>query len=187
MINKLLYFGAPIPGTRQNLKYHSDKAMSYLKWIRIDSDDTKMFNFFQSFSAADLHWPDLHRLLPNSKEYLGKEVVDNMEAVEEGERHNCIEKTEDFRLRAKAVRDNQDVVAWHFFNRIQLLMKHVLPTMKITDYIIRYEVQHRELFSHHDACFLTNLIRAKCNSQPHLSFSDQLKTPPKELHTIFMA
>jgi len=62
VINKLLYFAAPIPGTRQSFRFSADRAISFVKNLRIKSDDQEMFNFFQTFSAADLHWNDLHRL-----------------------------------------------------------------------------------------------------------------------------
>merc|ERR1719264_613167 len=77
VLRKLLYFAAPIPATRQYMRHMGDKAISYLKWLRIDSLDEKMFNFFQTFSAADLHFDDLHKILPGHEKYLGKRVVEN--------------------------------------------------------------------------------------------------------------
>ena len=49
--------------------------------MRIDSDDTEMLNLFLTFSAADLHWPNLHRLLPGSEKYLGKTVVKSVRDI----------------------------------------------------------------------------------------------------------
>ena len=64
IIKKLLYFAAPIPGTRQDLWYQSDKAISIIKYVCINSNNERFFNIFHTVSASDLHWDDLHRLLP---------------------------------------------------------------------------------------------------------------------------
>ena len=42
-----------------------------------------MFNSFFTFSAADLHWDELHNLLPGHEKYLGKRIVKNLDEVEE--------------------------------------------------------------------------------------------------------
>jgi hypothetical protein len=75
VINKLVHFGSGIPETHQYLSHMSDQALAYPRFVCITSQDTEMFTFFQSFSAADLHWSDLHRLLPGSESYMGKRVV----------------------------------------------------------------------------------------------------------------
>ena len=77
-------------------------AYSFLRNIRIRSNDTEMFNSFLTFSAADGHWNELHEKLPGSEEYLGKRVVKNLEDVEESERDNCIEESKDYELRKKS-------------------------------------------------------------------------------------
>ena len=59
-------------------------------------------------SAADIHWDDLHKLLPGSEEYLHKEVVDGV--VPEEERHLKINKAEDHVKRMHALQRNQDIV-----------------------------------------------------------------------------
>ena len=143
VINKLLYFAAPIPGTRQYFRYMSDKAISFVKWLRIKSGDQKMFNFFQTFSAADLHWDDLHRLLPDSERYLGKTVVDSLESVPEEDRDRCITSTEDCQLRIANIKRHADIVDAYFKHRIDLLLKKVLPVMGAREFVCRYEVQAR--------------------------------------------
>lgn len=143
IINKLLYFAAPIPGTRQYFRYMTDKAISFSKYLRIKSQDEKMFNFFQTFSAADLHWDDLHRLLPDSEHYLGKTVVDSLESVPEEERDGCITSTEDCRLRIANIKRHADIVDAYFKHRIDLLLEKVLPVLGSEEYICRYEVQAR--------------------------------------------
>jgi hypothetical protein len=115
VIKKLLYFAAPIPGTRQYLRYKMDQAVSLVKYLRISSNDQEMFNFFQTFSAADLHWDNLHRLFPDSEKYLGKRLVDALEQVQEGEQPGCIEKTEDAKLRVANLKKHADIVDWYFF------------------------------------------------------------------------
>ena len=61
-------------------------------------------------SAADLHWDDLHRLLPGSEEYLDKELVDGV--VAEEEQHLKINKADDHVKRSKNIQRNQDIVDW---------------------------------------------------------------------------
>jgi len=143
VINKLLYFAAPIPGTRQSFRFSADRAISFVKNLRIKSDDQEMFNFFQTFSAADLHWNDLHRLLPDSERYLGKTVVDSLENVPEEERVGCITSTEDCRLRIANIKRHADIVDAYFKHRIDQLLEKVLPVLGAQEYICRYEVQAR--------------------------------------------
>jgi hypothetical protein len=103
-----------------------------------------MFNFFQTFSAADLHWDDFHRLLvPQCDEYLNKRIVDSILEVPEGERSGCIEKTEDIKLRMENIKRYADIVDWYFYKRIQVLEKEVLPKLGVKNSICRYEVQAR--------------------------------------------
>jgi hypothetical protein len=92
LINKLIHFGSPIPGTHQYLSHKADQALSFLKFVRITSDDKDMFTLFQTFSAADLHWHDLHRLMSGSETYLGKQVVTNdvYSSLDQEEKAGCI-------------------------------------------------------------------------------------------------
>ena len=143
VIRKLLYFAAPIPGTRQYFRYMTDKAISFVRYLRIKSCDQQMFNFFQTFSAADLHWDDLHRLLAGSDEYLGKRVVDSLESVPEEEREHCITSTRDYQLRIANIKRHADIVDAYFKHRIDLLLEKVLPVLGAKEYICRYEVQAR--------------------------------------------
>ena len=69
-----------------------------------------MFNSFFTFSAADLHWDALHKLLPVHEKYLGKRIVKSLDEVEETERENCITSDVDWRLRFNAIDQNQDIV-----------------------------------------------------------------------------
>ena len=51
IINKLLYFASPMPGTRQSLRFKADEATSFVYYVGITTDDHGMFTFFQTFSA----------------------------------------------------------------------------------------------------------------------------------------
>ena len=143
VIQKLLYFAAPITGTRQYFRFKTDQAVSFVKYLRIRSNDKEMFNFFQTFSAADLHWDDLHRLLPNSHEYLRKRIVDTLESVPEEERSECITQTEDAKLRIGNIKRHADIVDAYFKHRIDVLLDKVLPAIGAREHICRYEVQAR--------------------------------------------
>ena len=47
VLNKLLYFPATIPATRQNLRCKTHQAVSFIQWLRLSSDDKAM-----SFAAT---------------------------------------------------------------------------------------------------------------------------------------
>ena len=80
-----------------------------------------MFNGFLTFSAADNHWDELHRLLPGHEEYMGKRLVKSLEDVEESEQDNCINETLDYILRKTAVDQNQDIVNEFFMKRVKTM------------------------------------------------------------------
>ena len=103
-----------------------------------------MFNSFLTFSAADGHWDDLHKLLPGHEEYLGKRVVKSLDMVKESECENCITEARDYILRKKAVDQNQDIVNEFFIKRVDTMWSEVLqPIFGGEFYIMRYEFQHR--------------------------------------------
>ena len=90
-----------------------------MRHLRISSGDLETYNLFLTWSAADYHWPELHRLFPNHKEYLGKKVVKNLEDIPEGEdKSKYIDKKTDILLRMKNVHDNSDIV--NFFSERNL-------------------------------------------------------------------
>ena len=99
---------------------------------------------FLTWSAADNHWIELHRLFPNHEEYLGKKVVKLMSDIPPGQDESqYILKKKDILLRMKNVAENSDIVNWFFRKNIQLLVEHVFPILKITHYIARSEFQGR--------------------------------------------
>ena len=97
-----------------------------------------------TWSAADHHWPELHRLLPNHKEYLGKKVVKSLDEVQDRENlSQYIDKKTDYVLRNKNINENSDIVNWFFLKMFALLVKYIFPVIEITDYIARREFQGR--------------------------------------------
>ncbi|KAL8586175.1 hypothetical protein ACOMHN_057737 [Nucella lapillus] len=145
LLNKIMYFSAPIPGTKQHLRYEADKAVSFVKFVNVTSDDIDMFTLFQTFSAADLHWDDFHRTLLESEKYLGKRLVSqsDFDDLSESDKTRAITKQEDYHLRMKALNDNPDKVDSYFSERLQVLLKHVMPILGALYWIIRFEVQAR--------------------------------------------
>jgi hypothetical protein len=139
VINKLVHFGSGIPGTHQYLSHMSDQALAYLRFVRITSQDTEMFTFFQTFSAVDLHWP------AGSESYMGKRVFkeDIFNSLSEEEQRRCILSTNNHVQRSAAVNDNGDLVDLYFHHPLHKLLEIIGAAMKIEDYIIRYEAQAR--------------------------------------------
>ena len=74
-LRNLYYYGRQIKGTPQYFNSQATVSVNFLRHLRISSGDKKTFNLFLTWSAADYYWPELHRLLPNNKEYLGKKFV----------------------------------------------------------------------------------------------------------------
>ena len=46
-------------------------------------------------------------------------------------------------MRMKNVNENPDIVNWFFKKKFQLLVEHIFPILKITDFIVRSEFQGR--------------------------------------------
>ena len=80
--------------------------------------------------------------MPGHEAYLNKTLTDSVDEARDNPEEYIL-KSKDFELRSMAVRNNQDIVALHFVNRIEKLLALVLPILRVTEYIIRYEVQHR--------------------------------------------
>src|SRR6185369_8478732 len=79
---------------------------------------------FFTFSAADLHWPELHKLMPSSEDSMGETVS--------AKRYN------------QNVIDNPHVAAWFFNKRFEVFLKDVLiKRWDLEDWWYRYEWQHR--------------------------------------------
>ena len=92
-LRNLYYFGRHIKGSPQYFNSHATISVNFLRHLRISSGDKKTFNLFLTWSAADFHWPELHRLFPNHKEYLGKKNVSHIQKFQKGKiNHNTLTK-----------------------------------------------------------------------------------------------
>ena len=79
---------------------------------------------FFTFSAADLHWPELHNLMPGGE--------------------NVRDETETAKWRQQNIVENPHVAAWFFNKRFEKFLNDVLiPQWDLVDWWYRYEWQHR--------------------------------------------
>ena len=74
LVNKLRYYGKNLTGSDPFFYDLSTKCEAFQENLRYRSQDTQMFNLFQTFSYGDLHWKGLHELFEESAEYLDKIV-----------------------------------------------------------------------------------------------------------------
>lgn len=119
MADRIVRRGQGIRGTRQY-------------WLNRRAELTDMIKqlgstglIFFTFSAADLHWPDLHDLMPH-----GADPPNNRNEAAKSRRQDLI--------------DNPHIAAWFFDARFRSFLKHVLiPCWDLEDYWFRYEWQHR--------------------------------------------
>lgn len=108
------------------------------------SDCQETFNLWLTLSFADLHDPQLHRLLPGSEAYLGKTVVASLSYIPEDADAECyIDSATDNRMRADAVAKNGDIVSLYLNRKFWLFYEHILVPMGVVDYILRVEFQWR--------------------------------------------
>ena len=159
IMKSLLAFSAQIPGTKAYFSYESKKSVAMERWIRIWSEGKEMLNVFLTFSLADRHMEELHRLLPGSDQYLGKTVVKRLTDIPPGNDPSLfIDERTDFLLRTKALNENGHLVDWFAKKRFNLLVDKVLhDVMGIVDYIVRYEYQARKSLHWHMAARMLGL------------------------------
>ena len=182
IIKKLLYFAAPIPGTRQDLRYQSDKAMSLIRYLCISSNNKRFFNVFHTVSAADLHWDDLHRLLPGSEAYLKKIVVKSLDDIPtDEESSNYIDQATDYKLRSDNLRKYPDIVVTYLHHRVHTMLNTFWKPLGLKDYIIRYEAQNRGTLHAHMLLSLDKSIsteelkRAFINPSENISATEKIE------------
>src|SRR5687767_8586757 len=78
---------------------------------------------FFTFSAADFHWPELNKLMPDN---------------------GIIGSGSDSTERQRNIIENPHIAAWFFNKRFDIFLKDVLiPQWDLEDYWYRYEWQHR--------------------------------------------
>ena len=140
-----------IKGSQPFFSGQISKAYSFLRHIRINSNDTKMFDLFLTFSAADNHWYDLHKKLPGSEKYLDKILVKKESDIPaDADKDQYITEPTDYLLRKKNIDENQDIVNAFFQKRIQTLWETTLkPKLGGEEYIRRYEFQMRHAIHCH--------------------------------------
>ena len=162
-----------IDGSQQMFSKKISMATSFLRHIRIVSNDTEVFNSFLTFSAADGHWDELHKKLPGHEKYIGKRLVKSLGDVEESERENCITLAEDYIYRKAAVEDNQDIVNEFFCKRMRTMWEEVLQPVLGGKYaIFRFEFQHR-------GCIHCHMVMSMENGPCHREMELAKKPLPK--------
>ena len=121
--NKLLYFGASLPGTTQYWHQRRRELRALVEYMV--NDKNGLPSFFMTGSCAEFYFPPLRRLL---EQYIlqttGREV--NL--------------AEDSNARFKAVQENTHVIVSYFDLRTQCYYEKVLkPVFGVSDYWYRYE------------------------------------------------
>ena len=146
--DKVVRYGEGLRGSRQF-------------WMQRRSELTDMIKHlgptglvFFTFSAADLHWPELHSLMPHDGEFQS----DDPAQAAKNRRQDLIE--------------NPHIAAWFFHERFQSFFKNVLvPKWKIDDFWYRYEWQHRGSVHVHGI--------AKVNGAPEMDWAAMKNDPEK--------
>ncbi|CAG8650526.1 20724_t:CDS:2 [Cetraspora pellucida] len=121
LADKVIRFGEDLRGTRQFWKRRHFELLDMIKQLK-----THGIIFF-TFSAANLHWPDLHNLMPH-----GENSVDG-----KSEQEAC-------KCRHQDLIDNPLITAWFFEKRFKVFLEKVMiPNLKLEDWWYRFEWQHR--------------------------------------------
>ena len=118
LADRIMRYGEGLRGTRQFWMARRNELSDMIKQIGHQG------MIFFTFSAADLHWPELYKLMPDSG-------TTNDEAGSAQQRQqNIIE--------------NPHLATWFFNKRFEIFLKDVLiPQWDLEDWWYRYEWQHR--------------------------------------------
>ena len=112
LADRIMRYGEGLRGTRQFWKARRQELSDMIKQIGHQG------LIFFTFSAADFHWPELHKLME-----------------QEGE---------SAKVRQKNIIDNPHIATWFFNKRFDEFFQDVLkPLWNIEDWWYRYEWQHR--------------------------------------------
>jgi hypothetical protein len=103
MVDKVLHYGEGLWGTRQYWMRHRAELFDLIK--QIGSPGMVFF----TLSAADMHWPELHKLMPNG------ENLDETETDQEASKR-----------RRKDLIDNPHIASWFFEKRFKVFFEKVL-------------------------------------------------------------
>ncbi len=74
VLAKLRYYSQNLDGSPQYFYQQSLNMVHFMEHLRLRSKDKESMVLFTTFSPADFHWPQLHKLLHGSERYLGKKV-----------------------------------------------------------------------------------------------------------------
>ena len=97
MADRIMQFGEGLRESRQFWNTWSNELYDMIK--QIDSQDLIFF----MFSAADLHWPELHKLIPSNG---------NSEILAKHHHQNIV--------------DNAHIAVWFFSKRFEIFFSDVL-------------------------------------------------------------
>src|SRR6266540_3635262 len=121
LADQVIRFGEGLRETRQFWIKRRGELTDMIKQIGFQ----KMVFF--TFSAADLHWPELHKLMPHGENQI------------EGESEQDAAKR-----RCQDLIDNPHIASWFFEKHFKLFLEDVLiPKWNLEDWWYRFEWQHR--------------------------------------------
>jgi hypothetical protein len=116
--DKIMRFGEGLRGSRQFWNARRWELSDMIKQI-----GSQGLVFF-TFSSADLHWPELHKLMPSNED--------------------STEEAGSVKSNQQNVIDNPHFADWFFCKRFELFFKYVLkPQWDLEDWWYRFEYQHR--------------------------------------------
>jgi ATP-dependent DNA helicase PIF1 len=122
LADRIMRYGEGLRGTRQFWMARRQELSDMIKQIGHQG------LIFFTFSAADLHWPELHKLMGNN---------DNNEDEDENEADSA-------KRRQQNIIDNPHIATWFFTKRFETFFKDVLVKQwELDDYWYRFEWQHR--------------------------------------------
>lgn len=102
---------------------------------------------FLTFSAADLHWESLQRLMPNYDEWKAADDAGKM------------------RISRKNLRENPHIAAHHFYHRFKIFFEeYLVPKLKITAHWVRFEWQGRGSTHTHGVYWVDGAPKAPLDS-----------------------
>jgi ATP-dependent DNA helicase PIF1 len=120
MVNRVIRYGEGLHGTRQYWMRRRAELKDMIKQLGHQG------MIFFTFSAADLHWPDLHQLMPGGENH-----------IEEADKNAS-------KRRHKDLINNPHIAAWYFEKRFKIFFEKVMiPKWNLVDWWYRFEWQHR--------------------------------------------
>jgi hypothetical protein len=121
LLPQIVRQGALLPGTRPYWRNRFSNLLAHARFLSPSAAPV-----FLTLSCADMQWQDLQRHLPRFADYLAGDNRTRQQIVWSN------------------VQDYPHIVAQYLDIRYRAFLKHVLrPYLRITDYWIRYEWQHR--------------------------------------------